>query len=582
LGKAYREFLNRAEAQGMVGGYAFIALPQVVGDLNGAGIATLVLDPAYTQFTFEDSTMKIDGAAERVVSVKRSDYERVEISSLTSSITALQTTTYVLEMHGSGTTNPSKVHWDFMNLFESRLKLPTQITYRAVGSSTGRAEFIANVNDFGCSEVPMSASEVGQMEAGAVVLHFPLVLGAVGIFHSVPGSLSLTGPVLAKVFARTITTWDDAEILALNPDLVVPAGQAITVVHRTFGSSSTYLTTQYLDQFTEWTLGYGSTVSWDAATVAVEGSGGMSDYIVANAWSIGYMDTGHGHDLGLSELAIANAAGVFLTSLEADIGAAASNVVLPASDGDWSTVNLINLPGNTTWPLCAFSYMLVRQDLTAIGDRGTLVKAYLEFINSAEAQGMVGGYSFIALPQVVVDLNVAGIATLVLDPAYTQFTFEDSTMSITGAAERVVSVKRSDYERVEISSLTDAVTILAADASNFTTDVQAITDALVAAEIMVGTGTTLTGNDGNGDSDSSPSAVAYASLVLALISLILSGGALYNSVGASAAPKDAPVAQNVTYEGVKQENSVSRSNADSQSGTVNSAVEMQGVNTDNK
>ena len=94
----------------------------------------------------------------------------------------------VVEIHGSGTTNPSKLHWNYMSLFHARLKVPTHMTYRAVGSSTGRAEFIAGVNDFGCSEVPMSASDVAGMEDGAEVLHFPLVLGAVGVFHNVPSS----------------------------------------------------------------------------------------------------------------------------------------------------------------------------------------------------------------------------------------------------------------------------------------------------------------------------------------------------------------------------------------------------------
>jgi ABC-type phosphate transport system substrate-binding protein len=261
-----------------------------------------------------------------------------------------------------------------MSLFHARLKVPTHMTYRAVGSSTGRAEFIAGVNDFGCSEVPMSASDVAGMEDGAEVLHFPLVLGAVGVFHNVPSStlasdLELTPNVLAKVFARNIITWDDAEILALNEGFAPPAGQAITVVHRTLGSSSTYLLSQYLDQYPEWPLGYDSTVAWDDATVAVEGSGGMSDYVQANEWSIGYMDSGHGHDLDIAELRIQNLDGIFLSSREADIGAAVENVVLPASDGDWSGVNLINLPGNATWPMTAFSYMLVRRDLTGLADR---------------------------------------------------------------------------------------------------------------------------------------------------------------------------------------------------------------------
>lgn len=271
-------------------------------------------------------------------------------------------------MHGSGTTNPSKMHWDMMSLFQSRLKTPTHLTYRAVGSSTGRAEFIAGVNDFGCSEVPMSQSEMD--EVGEDVLHFPFVIGAIGVFHNVPDSsdVQLSGDVLSKIFSGQITTWNHAEIVATNPDLE-DSSEDIVVVHRTYGSSSTSVLSQYLDEFSSWTLGTGSTLNWPSETVAVEGSGGMSDYIEANPWTIGYMDAGHGHDLGIAEVSIANANGIYLTSKEADIAAAAENVVLPASDGDWSGINLVNLPGDDTWPMTAWSYMLVRKDLSSISTR---------------------------------------------------------------------------------------------------------------------------------------------------------------------------------------------------------------------
>ena len=178
---------------------------------------------------------------------------------------ALKTTT--LELHGSGTTNPSKLYWKYMETLEEQAKLPVAMTYRAVGSGTGQAEFLAKVNDFGASEVPLSQT---QRDAyGAPHLHLPAHLGAISIFHNIPatelgssGKLNMTGELLAKIFQRDITTWDHPDILVENPNMNVPADQNIGVVHRNLGSSSTSLTTQYLDIAGNgaWRLGVGKTV----------------------------------------------------------------------------------------------------------------------------------------------------------------------------------------------------------------------------------------------------------------------------------------------------------------------------------
>ena len=214
------------------------------------------------------------------------------------------------------------------------------LTYRAVGSSTGMKEFMGNIgtfealNDFGAGDIPMSAERYANITGlgGREMVHIPFVTGAIAFFHSVPSSdysgsaLDLNACLLARIFSSEITTWDHADILAANPGFNPPAGQQILMAHRTKGSSSTTGISEYLNSTcpSGWSLDVGSTVTW-AGGEAVQGSGGMSDYIEANPYAIGYIDAGHGHNLGLSEIAIENRNGNYLTSLEANISSTLSS-----------------------------------------------------------------------------------------------------------------------------------------------------------------------------------------------------------------------------------------------------------------
>jgi phosphate ABC transporter phosphate-binding protein len=275
-----------------------------------------------------------------------------------------------LALHASGTTNPSKLHWKYMETLEERLGMPLLMTYRAVGSSTGQKEFLARASDFGASEVALSAEQ--QATYNEPHLHIPHVIGAISIFHNVPSdeagdALNITPEVLAKIFQRDIKTWDHAEIKALNPKLNVPAGQKIKVVHRVKGSSSTSLTTTYLKTAAPdvWKLDVGKTITWPEDTFSAEGSGGISSFISSTLYSIGYIDADHGHTLGLSEIALQNKDGVYLTSKQAILGEAATYAVTPAtSEGSWADVSLVNQAGPKTWPMVTFSYMLVPKNLT--------------------------------------------------------------------------------------------------------------------------------------------------------------------------------------------------------------------------
>ena len=158
-----------------------------------------------------------------------------------------------IEMHGSGTTNPSKFFWKVMDVLEERARTPVRMTYRAVGSGTGQTEFKEDVSDFGSGDIPLNQADHASF--GGNVVQVPFQLGAVSFFHNVPaddlgvgGRLNLTACALAKIFKRTITTWDHADIAAENPNLSVPSNQPITIIHRFDGSSSTSGITSYLSE----------------------------------------------------------------------------------------------------------------------------------------------------------------------------------------------------------------------------------------------------------------------------------------------------------------------------------------------
>jgi len=394
-------------------------------------------------------------------------------------------------LDGSGTTNPSKFFWQVMSVFEARAKPAVKMTYRAVGSGTGQYEFIGKDNayapynqDFGSGDIPILKADYDALKAaGKDIMHVPFQMGAMSIFHNIPGlpksgagALKVDACIIAKIFKRTIKTWDDAEIKALNPDLKVPAGQNIEVFHRVLGSSTTMGVTTYLHAACPgvWTADLvGKTIAWAVDTNKAQGSGQMSSKIASTPYSIGYIDSGHGHEDGLKEIELKNKAGTYQSSLEAGpagIGAAAGAAigagVMPASPlADFSAVSLHNQDGTTTWPIVAISYVYVRKDLTSLGDKACLLKGFLEYIISAEAQALLPAYGAVGIPDKVHDIAKLAINELTM-PVCTAWTFESATMKGTGQADYVVSGKRRSYSEYGLSTLESTVTALASRVVN--------------------------------------------------------------------------------------------------------------------
>mmetsp|Transcript_22990 Transcript_22990/g.47310 ORF Transcript_22990/g.47310 Transcript_22990/m.47310 type:complete len:912 (+) Transcript_22990:38-2773(+) len=396
-----------------------------------------------------------------------------------------------LEVHGSGTTNPSKFFWDIMDGFMAMTRRDIRLTYRAVGSSTGQREFTqssdndytAGLTDFGSGDIPMTnARWQGLQTAGRGAVHVPFALGAIGIFHSVPEGevgaqgLKLKPCVLAKIFSGAITEWTDPEIAVDNPGMAgIPAGTKIQVGHRNLGSSSTSGVSGYLVAATaaagctaDWTLGSGSTLTWPTAPAhtnfhPVEGSGGMTDHIASTKYAIGYIDAGHGHQRGFSEVHLQNPAGTWLTSKMAmasgaspaqnGIAAAGAQAVsagtIPAdAAADWSAVNLYNQGGTDTWPIVLVSYLYVTTDMASWSiDKASLLKAFVDYVTDAtKGQALLAEYSFNPVPSQMNTWATVWSSKITKPVSYADvFSFEDSTNAWTGQGLNVISVKRNTY-----------------------------------------------------------------------------------------------------------------------------------------
>lgn len=172
---------------------------------------------------------------------------------LAAAATSAQVEEHVLQLHGSGTTNPSKCFWSIMESLTEQASIPVRMSYRGVGSSIGIAEFAEQFNAsssakllnlFASGDIPISAETYAEINGNSSkkFVHLPVVAGAVSFFHSVPGTpdLNLTACILSQIYTQQITSWGDDQITEINPGMSEEVKVlSITAARRAEGSSST-------------------------------------------------------------------------------------------------------------------------------------------------------------------------------------------------------------------------------------------------------------------------------------------------------------------------------------------------------
>ncbi len=233
------------------------------------------------------------------------------------------------------------------------------VNYAVVGSSAGIAAISAKQVDFGASDVPMNASELAAAKGGPIT-QVPDALAAEGVTYNLglPAGtrLHLTGPVLAAIYLGQITRWNDPAITALNPGITLPDA-SITVVHRSDGSGTTYIFSDYLSSVSPtWAakVGAGKTLKWPVGEGA-EGNGSVATTVDRTPFSIGYIEQAYSQGLTLPFAALRNQAGNYvLPSPQTVAAAAAQKPNITPTD-----FSIVNQPGASSYPITGYSWSMI-------------------------------------------------------------------------------------------------------------------------------------------------------------------------------------------------------------------------------
>jgi phosphate transport system substrate-binding protein len=292
------------------------------------------------------------------------------------------------------------------------------VNYQAIGSGGGIRQLMDQTVDFGATDGPMTDQQLAEAKGGPI-LHLPSSLGAVAISYNVPGvpdSLKLTGPVIADIYLGKITRWNDPAIAALNPGVKLPA-QDILVTHRSEGSGTTYIFTDFLSgQSPAWKSGPGKAtdIQWPVG-LGGKGTAGVAALVQQNPGSIGYIELAYALQNHLPVALVKNPAGRFLPpSLEgATAAAAAVASSLPATTD--FRISIVNAPAPDAYPISSFTWLLVYQNQTDATKGKELVNLIDWGLHQGQALGKPLDYA--PLPPNMVQMETERLKTIKLPPA---------------------------------------------------------------------------------------------------------------------------------------------------------------------
>jgi phosphate transport system substrate-binding protein len=274
-----------------------------------------------------------------------------------------------------------------------------RINYHSIGSGNGIRQLLAGEVDFGATDVPMSDDEIAG--APAPVFHIPMVVGAVAITYNVPEltqPLNLTSDVIADIFLGRIVRWNDSRIAASNPAARLPS-RAITVVHRSDASGTSWIFSQYLRAVSErWRsrVRDSRTVMWPVGTGGV-GNEGVAGHVKQSVGSVGYVEVVYARQNRLPTVHVQNRAGRFVSPLPFEVASAAAVVADTLTNSRDMRVSLVDAPGAQSYPIASFTWLLVSP--RKLGVERTRVLA--DFIRWALSDGdqLAATMGYVALPQ---------------------------------------------------------------------------------------------------------------------------------------------------------------------------------------
>lgn len=301
-------------------------------------------------------------------------------------------------INGAGATFPYPMYSKWFSEYH-KAHSDIQFNYQSIGSGGGIRQVLAGTVDFGASDGPMTDEQLSQ--AKTKILHLPTVLGAVVPAYNIPGvkaELKFTPAAMAGIFLGKITTWNDKALTSANPGVDLP-NAPIIVIHRSDGSGTTYIFTDYLSKVSpDWesTVGKGTSVKWPVG-LGGKGNEGVAGQIRQLEGSIGYVELIYAVQNNISYGSVKNAAGDFIkASLESVTAAAASMKTMPAD----FRVSITNAPGKEAYPISSFTWLLIPVQSKNAAN-GSIIKDFLNWMVE-DGQKMTAELHYAPLPETVV------------------------------------------------------------------------------------------------------------------------------------------------------------------------------------
>jgi phosphate transport system substrate-binding protein len=318
---------------------------------------------------------------------------RIALLCLALSLPALAQTT----LNGAGATFPYPMYSKWFSEYH-KLHPDIEINYQSIGSGGGIRQVLAGTVDFGASDGPMTDEQL--KEAKVKILHVPTVLGAVVPAYNIPGvnaELKFTPEALAGIFLGKITSWNDKALTSANPGVNLP-NQPIIVIHRSDGSGTTYIWTDYLSKVSsEWQsqAGKGTSVKWPVG-LGGKGNEGVAGMVRQMPGAIGYIELIYAVQNNIPYGVVKNAAGTFVkASLESVTAAAGSVQNMPAD----FRVSITNAPGKDAYPISSFTWLLIPAH-SKDAAKGKILADFLNWMVE-DGQRMTAQLTYAPLPQTV-------------------------------------------------------------------------------------------------------------------------------------------------------------------------------------
>jgi len=302
-----------------------------------------------------------------------------------------------LQINAAGATFPYPIYSKWFDEYH-KLHPDLEINYQDIGSGGGIRQLQSGTVDFGASDMPLTDQLLGQFKDKP--LHFPTVMGAVVPTYNIPGvsaELKFTQKALAQIFMGKITKWNDPQITGPNPGVKLP-GDDIVVVHRSDGSGTTFIWTDFLSKADpDWKAKVGSntSVNWPVG-LGGKSNEGVSGLVQQTPDSIGYVELIYALQNHLGFGLVQNKAGAFLKASLAGVTAAAAAITMPAD----FRVSITDAPGKNAYPISSFTYLLIPSTISD-GAKRTAITGFLHWMLT-DGQKYTEALSYAPLPKEVV------------------------------------------------------------------------------------------------------------------------------------------------------------------------------------